>query len=231
MPLMSLFLVREVEKLKKALLALSANVEENFSRALTAIERRDPDLAQRAIDRDAQIDLAEINVEEECLKILALHQPVAQDLRYIVACLKINNDLERIGDLAVGIARRCAPLVRLTEVAVPSDLRLMVDKAQAMLSKSLDALMNLDADRARQVLAADDEVDALRAQVYEELAAQLREAPDLVGPLMQLIFIARALERIADHATNIAEDVIYMLQGEIVRHNVEDALARTSPVA
>ncbi len=228
---MSLFLVREVEKLKKALLALSANVEDNFSRALAAIERRDPDLAQRAIDTDAQIDLAEINVEEECLKILALHQPVAQDLRYIVACLKINNDLERIGDLAVGIAKRCAPLVRLAEVAVPSDLRLMVDKAQAMLSKSLDALMNLDADRARQVLAADDEVDALRAQVYEELAAQLREAPDLVGPLMQLIFIARALERIADHATNIAEDVIYMLQGEIVRHNVEDALARANPVA
>ena len=215
---MSLHLLREIEKLKRMVLALSTEVEENVRRAVTAIEKRDEPLARRVIDADTDIDRREIEVEEECLKALALHQPVAIDLRFIVSVLKINNDLERIDDLAVNIAERALLLARKPPVTLAFDFGAMADKAQAMLRKSLDALVNFDAEMAREVMISDDEVDAMNRQMYDEIKLAIRRNPDDVGSLLHLLSASRHLERIADHATNIAEDIIYMLKGEIVRH-------------
>jgi phosphate transport system protein len=218
---MSVHLQREIEKLKRSLLALSARVEENLRRAVHAIDRHDVELARRVIDADIEIDHAEIDVEEECLKILALHQPVAIDLRLVIACLKINNDLERVGDLAVNIAERALFLADLPRVNAPFDFPTMADKAQAMVRNSLDALIHLDAALARSVCAADDEVDAINRQMYEQVQDGIRRQPQALNSLIHLLCVSRHLERIADHATNIAEDVIYMLKGEITRHGMQ----------
>ena len=226
---MSLHLAREIAKLKKQLLALCAAAEENVQRAVVAVQARDEAAAQHVIQTDAEIDRAEIDVEEECLKILALHQPVAVDLRVIVACLKINNDLERIGDLAVNIAKRCGAIAEMADEQIPPELPSLAAKSQRMLEKSLDSLMTLDPDLARQVLAAADEVDDIRLKLYQLLEEQMRPGPDDLHALIQLLFITQCLERIADHATNIAEDVIYMLEGNIVRHGVDRDSADLTP--
>jgi len=215
---MSMHLMREIDKLKRQVLSLSAVVEENVRRAVASLQQGDEALARQAIGIDLEIDQTEIDVEEECLKILALHQPVAIDLRLIIACLKINNDLERIGDLAVRIAKRVIDLLQGRRPQIPPELPLMADKAQAMLAKSLDALVGLDADLAREVLPADDEVDDMHRAVGARVEAQILDSPESLHGLLHIFTISRCLERIADHATNIAEDVVYMLEGEIVRH-------------
>ncbi|MFW6164309.1 MAG: phosphate signaling complex protein PhoU [Planctomycetota bacterium] len=220
---MSMHLMREIERLKKQLLALSATVEENVHRAVTAVEQGDEQLAQRVMDIDAEVDATEIEVEEECLKIIALHQPVAIDLRFVVACLKINNDLERIGDLARRVAKLTLALGQQRRPAIPPELPAMAERAQKKLKDSLDALVNLDADVARRVLPADDEVDELNRRVGSLIEEGLREDGAGIHGLLQLYAIARCFERIADHATNIAEDVIYMLEGQIVRHQLASA--------
>ena len=160
----------------------------------------------------------EVDVEEECLKVLALHQPVATDLRFIVSILKINNDLERIGDLAVNIAERAEFVSRELQITVPFDLRRMSLLAQSMVKRSLDALIERDAGLAYEVCASDEEVDAINRDIYPEAGSLFRASPEQVEVLMHYFTAARQLERISDHATNIAEDVIYMLNGEIVRH-------------
>ena len=218
---MSTHLRRELESLKRQTLSLSALVEENVRSAVLSLERRDERLAQAVIDADLEVDQAEVDLEEECLKILALHQPVAIDLRFIVAALKINNDLERIGDLAVNIAERAQYLATHDRVAWPFDLMAMAERAQAMVKQSLDALVTMDAGLARQVCAADDEVDAMNREVYLQVQKAIRERPEQLEALVHLLSASRHLERIADHATNIAEDVIYMTRGEIVRHQAE----------
>jgi len=212
---------REIDKLKKKILALSAVVEGSVQRATQALSARDAALAQEVIDRDEEIDNAEVDVEEECLKLLALYQPVATDLRYIIAILKINNDLERVGDEAVNIAERVVFLAHQERFDIPFDFQLMSDKTQAMLRNSLDALVNSHAGLAHQVGLADDEVDDLNRQMYVWVQRAIREHPERVEPLIHLLSISRHLERIADYATNIAEDVIYLIDGEIVRHKVE----------
>jgi len=214
-------LQRALDKLKRSIYSLSGMVEESVRDAVRALDRRDSRLAQKVIDADLEIDHAEVDVEEECLKILALHQPVAIDLRFIVAVLKINNDLERIGDLAVNIAERAQFLATHEKVDIPFDFAGMAEKAQAMVKQSLDALVNLDAGAALAVCAADDEVDAMNRQMYLQVGEGIREHPDQVESLTHLLSVSRHLERIADHATNIAEDVIYMVRGEIVRHQAE----------
>ncbi len=214
-------LQRALEKLKRSVLSLSGMVEESVRDAVLALERRDARLAEKVIEADLEIDHAEVDVEEECLKILALHQPVAIDLRFIVAVLKINNDLERIGDLAVNIAERAQFLATHAKVDIPFDFAGMAEKAQAMVTQSLDALVNLDAKAALAVCAADDEVDAMNRQMYLQVRQGMRDHPDQLESLTHLLSTSRHLERIADHATNIAEDVIYMVQGEIVRHQAE----------
>jgi len=220
--MMSIHLQREIDSLKKKLLALSALVEEQLRRAVMSVQTRDDLLAGKVIDGDVEIDHREVEVEEDCLKILALHQPVAVDLRLIVAVLKINNDLERIGDLAVNIAERSAYLAERRECEVPAELSDMVEKAQLMLQNSLNALVNADPALAHKVCSDDDEVDDINRTIYEQIKADIRDGVNDLDSMIHLLGIARHIERIADLATNIAEDVIYMVDGEIVRHRTED---------
>jgi phosphate transport system protein len=215
---MSVFLQREIDKLKKMISSLGAHVEENVGRAVRAAHERDGELAQAVIDSDPDIDLMEVDIEEECLKALALHQPVAHDLRFIIAVLKVTSDLERIGDLAAGIAKQGRYLAGDGPSEVPYDLLGMAGKVRQMLRESLDALMEKDATIARGVRVADDEVDAMDRLMYQEIRAAIRETPEKMEGLIRLQRVSQNLERIADHATNIAEDVIYLVEGEIVRH-------------
>jgi phosphate transport system protein len=220
--MMSVHLKKEIDNLKKELLTLYGMVEDNLWQAVKSIKNRDLNLAQRVIDSDIQTDQMEVCVEEDCLKILALHQPVAIDLRFIITALKINNDLERIGDLAVNIAERSQFLSLQEEIEMPFDFETMAEKTQAMLKKSLDALINIDCDLAGEVCQADDQVDAINRQMYDQVKEQVKKSPENIDTLIHLLSVSRHLERIADHATNIAEDVIYMVRGEIIRHQTEN---------
>ena len=214
-------LQREIENLKKKILALGARIETTVHEAIRSIEERDAVLAQKIIDDDIQIDDFEVEVEEDCLKILALHQPVAIDLRFIVAVLKINNDLERIGDLAVNIAERSVFLASVPQVSAAFDFARMSRKTESMLNKSLDALVNMSSELAHEVCIDDDEVDNINRQMYLKIQEVIQKEPDKIASLIHLLSVSRHLERIADHATNIAEDVIYMIDGKIVRHKSE----------
>jgi len=209
---------RELEKLKKRILSLGAMVEERLRMAIKAIESRDKALADRVIEADHEIDQIEVDIEEECLKILALHQPVAIDLRFIISVIKINNDLERIGDLAVNIAERGAFLSTKKSLEIPFDFSEMAETTQTMLKKSLDSLVNMDSQLAREVGASDDEVDAINRDMYVQVQDSIRKYPNRLESLLHMLSTSRHLERIADLATNIAEDVVYMIEGEIVRH-------------
>ncbi len=211
-------LQNDIERLKKRVVALGTLVEERVRLAVKAIECRDSGLAEQVIDGDVEIDNLEVDLEEECLKILALHQPVADDLRYIVAVLKMNNDLERIGDLAVNIAQRTQLVSQYPQIQIPFDYFSMAQSAQEMLEKSLDALVNRDLSMAYEVCAQDDDVDFMKTAMQTLFGSQVRKTPEHVDPLVDLFLVSRHLERIADHATNIAEDVIYMISGQIHRH-------------
>lgn len=210
--------LRDLERLKKDLLEVGGLVEHAIHTATTAMLERRPDLADTVIAGDSVIDAKEVAIEEECLKMLALHHPVAADLRLIVAVLKVNNDLERMGDLASNIAERAKGLAAEAPSPMPKDFRKMVEKVQEMVRSSLSALVAVDAKLARSVLAADDEVDAIHRATFGEMQQLMREHPDHVSRATSVISVSRNLERIADQATNIAEDVIFMVEGEIVRH-------------
>lgn len=213
---------REFEKLKKKLLALSALVEESVVSAVKSIRDHDVALANRVIEGDMAIDEREVDIEEECQKVLALHQPVAHDLRFIIAVLKINNELERIGDASVNIAERSLFLGKQERVDIPFDFTGMAEKAHEMLHRALDALVNEDAALAYEVIASDDEVDAINREMYSRVKDGIRKDPGQLEALIHLLSVARHVERIGDHASNIAEDVIYLTKGEIVRHKSED---------
>ena len=219
---MSEHLKREIDNLKKELLTLCSVVEESLWQAVRSIKNRDVELAEKVIASDIETDQMEVKVEEDCLKILALHQPVAIDLRFIITALKINSDLERIGDLSVNIAERSQFLSTRNSVDILLDYGPMAEKTQAMLKKSLDALVNMNCELAYQVCEADDEVDAINRQMYDQVKQQIKQNPENIESLIHLLSVSRHLERIADHATNIAEDVIYMAKGEIIRHKTED---------
>ncbi len=216
---MSVHLVKEVVNLKRRILQLSAMVETNVRRAICSVKDLDGRLALEVIAKDDEIDRFEIELEEECLKILALHQPVAFDLRYVTSCMKINSDLERIGDLAVNVAERAAAMAEEKEERCPFDnLFLMMDKSMVMLKESLGSLINMDAEEAAKILAMDDEVDALNREIYREVKKHIRKKPKKTAYYLHVLGVARQFERIADYTTNIAEDVIYMMEGRIVRH-------------
>ena len=215
---MTLLLHKEIERLKKELLALGAIVEELLRKAMRSLQTRDATMAREVMDADERVDNREVELEEDGLKIIALHQPVAVDLRFIVAVLRINGDLERIGDLAVNIAERAIFLAGHPAPGVPIDFAPMAEKAQEMLTRSLDAFVNLDTALARRIIEMDNEVDAMNRQMYCSVYELIRKNPEDVEVLLHLLSASRHLERIADHATNIAEDVIYLVQGEIVRH-------------
>ncbi len=218
---MRVHMQREIEKLKQQILALSAEVESDVRTAVRAVENRDPALAETVLDREALTNAMEVDVEEECLKILALYQPVAADLRYIVAVLKINHDLERIGDISVHIAERGLFLCQQPRIEMPFRLGQMADKSQGMLKKVLDAFVNLSETAAREVCAADNEVDEINREIFQQVKQAVIDNPPMFERLLQIMHISRHLERIADHATNIAEDLIYLIEGRIVRHTPE----------
>jgi phosphate transport system protein len=215
---MSKHLERDLDDLQHDLLAMAAAVEEAIHKAIRALQERDAGLARQVVAGDSEIDQEENHVEEECLKILALHQPVAVDLRRIAAALKINTDLERMADLAEDIAERGLRLTQLPPIAVSEKLQRMTDLTTSMVRESLDAFVNLDTHQARRVCRMDDEVDRYNEAIIAELIRVMQSAPDMVEPGLSLFSATRHLERIADHATNIAEDVVYLAEGEIVRH-------------
>ena len=217
-------LQREIDRLKRDILSLSALVEENLSKAFRAIELRDPMMARQVMATDMLIDEREVEVEEECLKMLALYQPVAGDLRFIAAMIKINSELERIGDLASNIAERATEVAAAAPISLPGTLPVMADRVQAILEKALDALVRQDAVTARRVLAADDEIDDLYRTLLGQLKDQLRADAGNMDAIVTLFSVARYLERLADHATNIAEDVLYLVEGEITRHALPDTV-------
>jgi phosphate transport system protein len=218
-------LQRKVEKLKTNLISLATKVEESVELAVRSIRTKDAALATRVIDGDREIDIREIDLEEACLEILALHQPVAVDLRFIAGVLKINSQLERIGDLAVNIAETAVLLASERPLVIPAEYFDMAHNVQVMLKKALDAFVNMSADSAGQVLAADDEVDVQKHRLHSDLEDRLQKELDRHRALIHLFLVSRHLERIADHSTNIAEDVIYMVTGQIVRHQSPATLA------
>jgi phosphate transport system protein len=208
----------ELEKIKKQLLNLGAMVEEFVLMSVRAVENKDAELAEQIIRRDYEIDEKEVEIEEECLKVLALHQPVAIDLRFLIAVIKINNELERIGDQAVNVAERAKFIAERPSLDFFFDYSAMGEKVQTMLRMSLDTLINMDDDVAWEVVRVDDEVDQIKEEAYDRIKSAMGKYPTRLGYLINLLLISRHLERIADHATNIAEEVIYMIEGEIVRH-------------
>lgn len=217
-------LPRQIEALKQKFLFVGTLVEEAIAKAISALVNRDLALANAVIEADEEIDRMEVDVEEEVLKILALYQPVAADLRFVVAVLKINNDLERMGDLAKNIAKRAVFLSKCERVDLPLDFRGMATRAQSMVKMSLDALVTSDATLAQRVRDSDDDVDVMRAMIEKEIEKQIAAHPDRADCLLRLSSVARHLERIADMATNVAEDVIYMVEGEIVRHRTSETM-------
>ncbi|MEM1181427.1 MAG: phosphate signaling complex protein PhoU [Acidobacteriota bacterium] len=215
---MAIHMLRDLEKLKKEILLVGSMVEEATEKSVLALRDRRADLAEEVKKGDKQIDDQEIKVEEECLKILALHQPVANDLRFVVAALKVNNDLERVGDLAGNLADRVLFLADRDPVPVPDKILTMADRVPSMLRRSLDAFVKLDTHIARSVLHEDEEVDATHAEIFGVIEKCIKEDVGKLAEWMQLLSVSRYLERIADLATNIAEDVLFMVDGEVVRH-------------
>ncbi len=211
-------LQRAIDELMKQLMVLSAAVEENLSNAMTALKSSDTDLASEVIAKDADVDREEVEIEEMCLQILALHQPVAVDLRFIISALKINNDLERIGDLAADIAKSVIRLSKLPASVSEFTFEEMFSNVKIMLRKSLDSLVDLDAEAATEVLKADDIVDDYYKKDKARALELIGKEPESAAAVQHHMDISRCLERVADLATNIAEDTIYLTKGEIVRH-------------
>jgi phosphate transport system protein len=215
---MAVHLQRDLEKLKKITLEVGTIVEEAISRSITALTNRNRALAEQVVAGDSEIDRREVQLEEECLKILALHQPVARDLRFVVAVLKMNNDLERMGDYAANVAERAAALAVGQQIDLPPELAAMADKVTNMVRKSLDCVVEADSVLAAAVCASDDEVDALHRSLFTTVQQNIRRDIDNLEAWIQVLSIIRYLERIADLATNVAQDVIYMVEGTVVRH-------------
>ncbi len=215
---MTKHLLRDLDRLKRDILEIGSLVENAIHDATGALLERRAAAARAVIDGDDEIDRREVALEEECLKTLALHQPVAADLRFIVTMLKVNNDLERMGDLAANIAGRALYLSDHPPLPGPRDVPEMVRRVRAMVSTSLTALVERDTSRAREVLAADDAVDSLHRQMFDELRVTMEADPSHIERATHLLSATRNLERIADQATNIAEDVLFLVDGEIIRH-------------
>ena len=210
----------EIETLKQTLLAMGGLVEDQIRHVMRALVERDDALAQEVIDRDQQVNAYDVEVDETCVSLLALHQPTAGDLRFITTAMKIVTDLERIGDQAVNIAQRVLELNREPQLKPYIDLPRMAEKAQHMVKESLDAFVARDTELARKVCAEDADVDALKEQLFRELLTFMMEDPKTIPRAIRLILISRFMERVADHATNIAEMVIYLVDAKMVRHTL-----------
>jgi len=218
---MSKHLQRDLEALEQRLLAQSSVVEDMIAKSCRALREHCSGLAAEVVRLERRVDEEEIHIEEDCLKILALHQPVAVDLRRTATILKINSDLERIADLAVNIAERSESIATHIDLTIPAALDRMAQLTIAMVREAIDAFVKLSVRMARDVCQRDEDVDQLNREAIEELQAAIRSRPELVEPCLHLFSASRHIERIGDHATNIAEDVIYLVQGEIARHQYE----------
>lgn len=216
---MSHLFKKELDKLKNSLLSLGAMIEERLHLMSGFIENKDAETAEKIITADYEIDEAEVAIEEECLKLLALYQPVASDLRFLIAVIKINNDMERIGDQATNVAQRIVTASKEKEDIFTFDYADMVRKVKNMLNQSLDAFVNMDLNLAKTIIEMDDEVDRIKNQVYDITKDMLKAHPEKAGYIINMFLISRHLERIADLSTNIAEEIIYIIEGEIVRHS------------
>lgn len=216
---MSLHLQRDLDQLRKDLLQLGSMVEMAFTNAMLVLHERRLDVVQKVFENEKQIDEKEVLIEESCLKILALHQPVAVDLRFIVVALKVNNDLERMGDFAVNIVKRAVTLAELPALSTPRDfVEKMPEIIRAMINGSLDALVKLDVDLAKKIIEMDDSVDDINREMYETLRRQMEHDSQTVERAIEFLSTSRYMERIADLSTNIAEDVIFLVDGAVVRH-------------
>lgn len=211
-------LQREIDILKKDLSRLGTMVEENVHRAVRSITEGDEDLAKMAIMLDREIDEMELHLEENVLKVMALHQPVAADLRFLITLLKVNAELEAIGGQASNIAKRSLDLIQANRLELPYDFEAMATKVSEMMRKALDALILADPKVARELLTMDNQIDDLHRQVLTIIKEALTEHPDRVDILLSDMSISKALERIADHIEAIAEDTIYLIEGDIIRH-------------
>jgi phosphate transport system protein len=212
---------QELEALQRNLLDMATAVEGAVHKAVRALQTRSAELAREVIAGDSQIDHEDNHINEECLKMLALHQPVAGDLRRIAAAMMITIDLERMGDLAEDMAGRAVALTQMPALAVPTKREPMANLAMVMVRQALESFGHLDPRMARSVWRLDDEVDRFNDEIIQELIEAMKASPEAVEPGLSLFSAVRHLERIADHATNIAEDVIYLVEGEIVRHHPE----------
>ena len=216
---MSLHLQRDLDQLRKDLLQLGSMVEMAFTNAMLVLHEQRLDVVQKVFEDEKQIDDKEVLIEESCLKILALHQPVAVDLRFIVVALKVNNDLERMGDFAVNIVKRAVTLAELPALSTPHDfVKKMPEIIRAMINGSLDALVKLDVGLAKKIIEMDDAVDDINREMYDTLRRQMENDSQTVERAIEFLSTSRYMERIADLSTNIAEDVIFLVDGEVVRH-------------
>lgn len=220
---MPVHLRRDLDKLKRKMLSFGAAVEENAQLSIKALRDFDVSIAQRVIDRDDQINRDEVEIEEECLKILALHQPVAVDLRFVVTVLKVNSDLERIADFSVNVSKRVRTLAKSPAVPMPKELMQIAEKAVAMVDSAMDCLVEQDVAKAREVCLADDEVDDLQRVLYDIILSEIKASPNNAPQWLQIFSTVRYFERMGDYATNIAEDVIYLVEGEVIRHKDQGA--------
>jgi len=210
----------ELDALKQTLLAMGGLVEDQIRRVMKALLERDDVMAQEVIERDRQVNTYDVEVDEQCVSLLALYQPAAGDLRFITTAMKIVTDLERIGDQAVNIAKRVLELNREPQLKPYIDLPRMAEQAQRMVKESLDAFVARDTALARQVCGEDSEVDLLKEQIFRELLTFMMEDPRTIPRAIRLILISRFMERVADHATNIGEMVVYLVEGKMVRHTL-----------
>ena len=216
---MSLHFRREMKRLNKHLIELSDKVEQQVGRSIHAITELDKTAAQKVIDKDMGVDRLEIVMEEDCLKLLALYQPVANDLRLIISVLKINSDLERIGDHAVIIAEEAVNLIELPDIDVPEQMFELSAQARMMLKKSMLAFVESDLHVANNVLQLGQSIRQLAENIYRGQVECIKSSPDQTEQRLSVLKICRQLQRIADHATNIAEDVIFLMEGDIIRHS------------
>lgn len=218
---MSIHLTRDLDTLHQHIMSMCAQVEEIVHKAVDDLGKPSIELSKELMGRDDEIDRWDVKIEEECLKILALHQPVANNLRRVTTVLKIAWELERVADLAVNIAERAADLAACPHIEIPDKLDHMAHVSLDMLRLSLDSFVNLDSRLARDVCRQDDIVDTLNREIIQELLARMQQSPNIIEPAMHLFSASRHVERVADHATNIAEDVVYLVEGEIIRHRAE----------
>lgn len=218
---MSIHLSRDMESLQSKLSTMCEMVADAIHRGVESISNPDPELIQFLIQHDDEIDEFDVAIEDSCLKILALHQPVATDLRRITAVLKITAELERIADLGVNIAERALAMRELPKIPISPKLEAMSKQAVEMLDGSITAYLKQDTASARRIRGEDDVVDALNREIIGELMTLMKSEPAMIEAAMQLFSVSRSIERVADHATNIAEDVIYLVEGDIVRHQSE----------